>query len=136
MAAEAKATIKSVGDAFVVTAGFKFETVKNLMKYGKGQALVLVNKETKEPYFAVTVGNTTEISQFGITFTGANKEGYAECTAHFPKPSMSEDNKKQFLRDRLAYAVAYLNDVQKQVEEEEKLLQKVMDTVDNAITIE
>ena len=134
--AEVKATIKSVGDAFVVTAGLKFETIQNLMKYGKEDALVLVNDKTKEPYFAVAIGKTTEISRFGITFTGANRDGYAECTASFPVNSMPEDEKKDFLRDRLAYVVTYLGEVQKQVEAEEKALKAIIATVDGAITIE
>ena len=29
-----QATIKALGDAFVITAGFKLETIKNLKKYG------------------------------------------------------------------------------------------------------
>lgn len=136
MATEVKATIKSVGDAFVVTAGFKFDTIKNLIKYGKSQALTLVNEKTNEPYFGVTLGTHTEISRFGITFTGANREGYAECTGNFPKTSMSEEQKKEFLRDNLAFVVSYLSDVQKQVEAESKALQAIIDTVNNAITIE
>lgn len=136
MATEVKATIKSVGDAFVVTAGFKFDVIKNLIKYGKEQALVLVDEKTKEPYFGVAIGTHTEISRFGITFTGANREGYAECTGNFPKTSMSEEQKKEFLRDNLAYVVAYLGDVQKQVEAEGKALKAIIDAVDNAITIE
>lgn len=131
-----KATIKSVGDAFVVTAGFKFDTVKNLIKYGKEQALTLVDEKTKEPYFGVTIGEHTEISRFGITFTSANREGYAECTAHFPENSMSEEQKKEFLRENLAYIVTHLGAVQKQVENESKVLKDIIDTVDNAITIE
>ena len=133
---EVKATIKSVGDAFVVTAGFKFNTIKNLIKYGKDKALTLVNEKTNEPYFGVTVGTHTEISRFGITFTGANRDGFAECTGHFPKASMPEEQKKEFLRDNLAYAISYLNDVQKQIEAEDKTLKAIIDTVDNAITIE
>lgn len=133
---EVKATIKSVGDAFVVTAGFKFSTIKNLIKYGKDKALTLVNEKTNEPYFGVTVGTHTEISRFGITFTGANRDGFAECTGHFPKTSMTEEQKKEFLRDNLAYAISYLNDVQKQIEAESKALKAIIDTVDNAITIE
>jgi hypothetical protein len=135
MANEVKATIKSIGDAFVVTAGFKYETAKNLIKYGKENALVLVDEKTKDPYFGVVLGDTTEISRFGITFTGANKEGYAECTGCFPKTSMSDEEKKAFLRDNLAYAVSYLNEVQKQVEAAEKDLKAIIATVDNAITI-
>ena len=131
-----KTTIRTAGDAFVITAGFKLETVKNLIKYGKDSALKLVDKETKDPYFAIMVDNETQISKFGIVFTGANRDGYAECTGYFPKNSMSETEKKEFLRDNLAYAVNYLNEIQKQIEAEAVELQKVIATVDEAITIQ
>ena len=120
-----KTTIKTAGDAFVITAGFTLETVKDLIKYGKDNALKLVDKETKDPYFAIMVGNETQISKFGIVFTGANRDGYAECTGYFPKNSMSEKAKKEFLRDNLAYVVTYLNE-----------LQKVIAVVDAAINIQ
>ena len=131
-----KTTIKTAGDAFVITAGFKLETVKNLTKYGKDNALKLVDKETKDPYFAVMVGTETQISKFGIVFTGANRDGYAECTGYFPRNSMSEEAKKEFLRDNLAYAVNYLNEIQKQIETEAVELQKVIAVVDAAIDIQ
>lgn len=133
--AEVKATIQTTGDAFVVTAGFKYETVQNLIKYGKEKALALVDEKTKEPYFGVNLGDHTEISKYGITFTGANRNGYAECTGCFPEASWSDEEKKDFLRDRLAYVVTYLNEVQKQVEAEEKTLKAIIATVDAAITI-
>ena len=133
--AEIKATIKSIGDAFVVTAGFKFETIENLVKYGKDKALFLTDKETKEPYFGVNAGTCAEISRFGVTFTGANKEGYAECTGYFPKPAMTEEQKKEYLRNNFAYVITYLNEVQKQVEAEEKDLKALIATVDGAITL-
>ena len=131
-----KTTIKTAGDAFVITAGFTLETVKDLIKYGKDNALKLVDKETKDPYFAIMVGNETQISKFGIVFTGANRDGYAECTGYFPKNSMSEEAKKEFLRDNLAYVVTYLNEIQKQIEAEAVELQKVIAVVDAAINIQ
>lgn len=133
--AKTKATIKALGDAFVITAGFKLETIKNLIKYGKESALKLVDKETKEPYFAVITADETQISKFGIAFTGANEDGYAECTGYFPKASMSKEKKKDFLRDNFAYVVSHLNQVQAQVEAEEKALNTVIATVDEAITL-
>lgn len=131
-----KTTIRTAGDAFVITAGFKLETVKNLAKYGKDNALKLVDKETKDPYFAVMTGKDTQISKFGVVFTGANRDGYAECTGFFPKTSMSEEAKKEFLRDNLAFAVNHINKIQEQIEEADVELQKVIATVDEAITIQ
>lgn len=131
----AKATIKSIGDAFVVTAGFKLSTVQDLVKYGKDSALVLKDKQTKEPYFAVSVGSDTEISRFGITFTSASRDGYAECTATFPETSMTEEDKKVFLRENFAFVITHLNAVQEQIEAESKELAEVIATADSAITI-
>lgn len=137
MANETKnvATIKVLGDAFVITAGFKFQTVKDLIKYGKDAALTLKDKETKDPYFRVNVGSHTEVSRYGVVFTNANKEGYAECTGFFAETGMSEENKLQFIKDKFAFAINHLNEVATQVETAEAELNSVMKVVDNAITM-
>ena len=133
---EKNAHIKTAGDAFVITAGFKFETVKNLIKYGKSSALEIINKETKESVFKVALGKASEVSRFGIVFTGKNKDGFAECTGCFPRPSMSEEEKKECLRSNFAYVIAHLNEVQKQIEDNDQELKGVMEVVDKSITID
>ena len=129
------ATIKVLGDAFVITAGFKFQTVKDLIKYGKEAALTLNDKETKDPYFQVGVGPHADISKFGVVFTNANKEGYAECTGFFANTGMSEADKLAYIKDKFAFAVSHLNEVATQVTEAEAALNAVMKVVDNAITM-
>lgn len=136
MAETTKATIKSIGDAFVITAGFKYETVKKLIEYGKEKALTLVDQETKEPYFAVTLGKVANASRFGITFTGANEAGYAEATGMFPKASMKKEEKEKFLVSHYAFVVTRLNEVQAQVEAAEKELNKLISTANASITVE
>ena len=130
-----KATITALGDAFVLTAGFKYETVKNLIKYGKENALTLVDPETKDPYFRVSVGTEAEASKYGVVFTGANKQGFAECTGSFPSIGMSEEKKAAYLRDYYALVLANLNEVQAQVETAAKELDKIMELVDSSIEI-
>ena len=134
--AEVKATIKAVGDAFVITAGFKFKTLKDLIKYGKSAALTLTDKETKEPYFKVNVGKVAEATKYGIVFTGANKAGYAECTGTFPQVGMTEEKKTEYLKDNFALVLANVNTVQTQVTAAEKELNAVMEVVDASITVE
>lgn len=128
-----QATIKTLGDAFVITAGFKFETIKNLKKYGMESALVLVNDETKDPYFCVSHGHEAEASKYGVVFTGANASGYAECTGSFPEIAMSDEKKREYLKDHFAFVIANLNKVQAPIEAAEKELDKVMATVNAAI---
>lgn len=132
---KAKATITALGDAFVITAGFKLKTIKNLMKYGKDTALKLIDKESKEEYFRVTAGKAAEASKYGVVFTSANKAGYAECTGLFPKAEMTEEKKKEYLVDNYAFVIAHLNTVQEQVAMAEKELEGVMSVVDESITL-
>ena len=129
-------TIRTMGDAFVVTAGFKYETLKNLKKYGKEAALTRYNEETKDPIFCVNVGKTAEISRFGVSFTGEDEQGYAQLTAYFPKPNMSKADKKAFLQDHLAHVVTELDLIQAQIEKEEKALERVMATFEKAVKID
>ena len=138
MAAETIKTpnIKAVGDAYVITAGFKFETVVNLIKYGKDAALTLVEPETKDPYFAVSVGKVAEASKYGIVFTGADKNGFAQCTGSFPKVNMSEADKAAYLKDTYAYTLANLTLIATQIVDAEKELESLMKAVDASITIE
>lgn len=130
-----QATIKTLGDSFVLTAGFKLETLNNLVKYGKGAALKLVDEKTESEYFVVSASKTPSMGQFGVSFTGANSDGFAEVTGHFPKPSMSKDEKKAYLRDNFALVLANLDNVQKQVEASSKDLDALMKSVNGAITI-
>lgn len=128
--------IKAVGDAYVITAGFKFDTVVNLIKYGKDAALTLVDLETKDPYFAVSVGKTAEASKYGVVFTGADKNGFAQCTGSFPKLNMSEAEKAAYLKDNYAYTLANLTGISAQIVDAEKTLESLMKAVDASITIE
>lgn len=126
-------TIKSVGDAFVITAGFKLQTVKNLLKYDGSKALTLFDEETKEPYFQVGIGCDNSVSKYGITFTNANKEGFAECTCYFPKAGMTEEQKKDYLKDNLALVINNINAVQEQVDFNAAALDKLIQETDAAI---
>lgn len=130
-----QATIKTLGDAFVITAGFKLETIKNLKKYGMQDALMLVHEETKDPYFNISYGREAEASKYGVVFTGANAMGYAECTGSFPDIAMSDEKKREYLKDNFAFVIANLNKLQAPVEAAEKALDKVMAAVDAAIVM-
>lgn len=128
--------IRAVGDAYVITANFKFDTVVSLIKYGKDAALTLVDPETKDPYFAVSVGKAAEASKYGIVFTGADKNGFAQCTGSFPKMNMSEADKSAYLKDTYAYTLANLTLISTQIVGAEKDLENLMKAVDASITIE
>lgn len=129
------AKIETKGDAYVLTAGFRFDTINNLKKFGKGAALELTEKESKDVKFAVTAGAVASCSAHGVTFTGANADGYAEMTGCFPKTSMSKVEKENYLTDNFALVLASLNEVQAQVEAASKDLDTVISTVKKSITI-
>lgn len=129
------ATIETKGDAYVLTAGFKYDTIKNLNKFGKGSALQLTEKDSKDVMFKVSTNAVASISAHGVSFTGANSDGYAEVTGCFPKASMSAEDKKAYLKDNFALILVSLNEIQTQVEAANKDLKGVMDNVDNAIKI-
>lgn len=129
------ATIETKGDAYVITAGFKYDTIGNLNKFGKSAALQLTEKDSKDVKFKVATSAIPSVSAHGVSFTGANSDGYAEVTGCFPKTSMSADDKKAYLKDNFALILVSLNEVQTQVEAAEKDLDGVMKNVDNAIKI-
>lgn len=130
---ETKATIKTLGDAFVITAGFKLDTIKDLTKYGMGQALKLIDEKTEEEYFRVSTGEMAEVSRFGVVFTSKDPNGYAQCTGSFPELAMSDADKRNYLKDNFAFVITNLNKVQEHVVAAEKALDKVMADVDTAI---
>lgn len=129
------ATIETKGDAFVITAGFKLNTINNLKKYGKEAALQLVDAETKDTYFSVNADKCGSYSKYGITFTGANKDGLAEVTGIFPENSMTSEKKKEYIKDEFALVIANLNKIQEQVEKASGELDGVMKTVEASITV-
>lgn len=129
------ATIETKGDAYVITAGFKYNTIKDLVKFGKASALNLTEKDSKDVMFRVMTDSIGSVSAHGIAFTGANDNGYAEVTGCFPKTSMSADEKKSYLKNEFALILVSLNAVQAQVEAAAKDLDGVMKDVDNAIKI-
>lgn len=129
------AKIETKGDAFVLTAGFKYDTIHNLVKYGKGDALKLIEKENKDEKFRVSADKIASFSAHGVAFTGANADGYAEATGCFPRTSMSKKEKEEYLVENFALIIASLNEVQTQVESAAKDLDKVMGVVKGSINI-
>lgn len=139
MAAEEKKSttkIEAKGDAFIITAGIKYDDIQNLIKYGKGNALTLINKETKETIFVVDIKSKGDVSKYGISFTSKNAQGFAEVTLNFKKLNMSKDEKTEYLKDNFAYVISYVDEIQKQVEEAVKVLNKLMQNATSAINVD
>ena len=127
--------IEAKGDAFVITSGIKYDDIQNLVKYGKGDALKLISKETKEEYFVVSIKNKGAVNKYGIDFTSKTADGFAEVTMQFNKVNMSKDEKENYLKDNFAYIISYVDEVQKQVEAAIKDLNALMENAKKAITV-
>ena len=126
-----------------INPGDKEHTVEKIVKVTSGSTpevadivdavynTVLVNGTHKAPSIKVA-----EASKYGIVFTGADKNGFAQCTGSFPKVNMSEADKAAYLKDTYAYTLANLTLIATQIVDAEKELENLMKAVDASITIE
>jgi hypothetical protein len=106
------AKVKVLGSAAVVVSELKVKDIETLRKF-KPSALKLVDKETKDELFAVSMSSTPAFNKFGANFTNANAEGFAEMTITIPT-TVAEDQKKTYVADNFGYALLSLNKLEEQ----------------------
>lgn len=99
-------TIKTLGDAAVLTADFSYADLQKLAKYNP-KALVEVDPETKDEIFRIAVGSNGSLSRAGIVFTGANDQGNATCTLSMPA-NLSNEKKTEYIQEKFGYGLINL----------------------------
>lgn len=106
------AKISIVGDAAVVTSTLSVEDIKTLKKY-RPEALTLMGGEDgKEPVFAVELADGCgSISKYGITFSGATRDGEKKATLTLILKNVTGDV-REYVADMYGSALAHLNEME------------------------
>lgn len=127
------AKIKIFGDAMVVISSISSQTLIQLAKYKKN-ALQLLDKETKNPVFAMVVGATPGFNSNGITFASTTSDGFAEATLPIA-PGMSSEQKANFVKDKFGYALLMLNTLETFIAGERDTMSAEFATIEAAIEV-
>lgn len=122
------AKIRKVGQALVITSGLKAEDIKRVGKFG-AKSLQLIN-ESKEPTFAVAVGNYGSVGKNGISFDKVNSNGFAEITI------MTELADKNAVMEDYGYILANLVKIENQVTMALDGINEVFASVSESIEVE
>ena len=108
------AKITVAGDALVLSSKVRLEDYKLIAKY-KPSALVLTD-EDGDPLFRVSCGTGGDVSEYGVVFPGATREGgYACVTMVFRIPE--ETDIKDFIADNMGAAIINLEKIENSVPE-------------------
>ena len=125
-------TIKIVEDACILTSQMKLEDIKKVQKI-RPKALSLYTTDDEgniEEIFRVAAGKSASISQYGITFNKANKNGFATITTLFPE---HVKDKKAWICENYVKLFAMLKEVEKNVKHELELIAEIFNDIENEI---
>lgn len=127
------AKVKVLGDAAVITSEIDHEVLASLKKY-KPQQLKLVDPETKDELFAVSLGNTASVSKYGVVFTSKDPDGKAALTIQLPA-NLDGLQKTQYIKDNYGFALLSLNKIEAAIQGAAQELINEFEQMDNAIEI-
>lgn len=132
------ASIKVVGSAAIVTSSLKVETLDKMAKYNP-KALKMFEKDedgNKVLSFQVRRGNCAEFDKNGVVFCEETEEGNMQLTFGIPTCVKTKKAKKQYIRDFFGFALTKLNKFESEVEEKDRELDKLFESVEEKIVIE
>ena len=127
------ATTTIAGNSYVVTSGIAMADLETVKKY-RPAALILVDEETKEPYFRVGVGGASGVNDHGISFSGVTNDERKLATATLPIPADVEDA-KTYVLDKAGLALANLKKVEDGVVSALQDIKAERDTIAANITV-
>lgn len=103
------AKITIAGDALIISSAVKYEDLAKVAKY-RPDALVLKDAEG-EPVFRVACGQYSGVSEYGITFETATREGGYACITLGTYIPEGEDV-KEFVADTIGAAIGNLEKIE------------------------
>ena len=108
------ANITIAGNSFVVTSTVSIADLE-LVKKNRPKALKIVDEETKEDLFAVSIGSNS-LNPFGINFGGVSNDEKKLATVTLPIPSDIEDA-LEYVAEKAGSAVVNLNRIEDTISE-------------------
>lgn len=123
--------VQIIGDAFIIISSLNFETLKKIEKlHSNILCLKEYSKDEEKEIFRIGTGKTASISQYGITFTNANKEGKAIATMLFPA---KVKDKREFIKENYAKALFMLEDLEDSIKNACRSIDKAYEKIDQLI---
>lgn len=119
------AKIRILGEAIVVTSSLKLEDIKTVKKYSPNDLVIL---KDKEPVFALGT-NSEGISDMGISFCKADKDGFATMTI----VKRDQPDLKKFFLDEFGGAIAHLNALEEKLPASIEAINDARDAVEAQI---
>lgn len=128
------ATIRIVGNALVLTSKLKLNEIKTIEKYiPKALTIKEYSGDEEIEIFKLATGKVADISNYGIVFNSANKDGFAQITTLIPT---EVENKLEYAKDKLFPIIHKLRFVETNVEEILKELNKELNDLEKEIVEE
>ena len=121
------AKVKIAGSSVVITSELKVEELKKVRKFTKSG--LSLKDDKGNDVFTIAIGNVSSISKYGITYAGANAEGYAQATLMLDETVNADERKKAFI-DTYAIELANLNTLENFIRESATEIEKTIATVD------
>ena len=101
------------GNSYVITSDVSMADLEAVKKY-RPAALTLADEETKETYFRVGIGNSSSVTDHGISFSGVTNDDTKKATATMPIPAdaVQDGDAKEYVLDKAGVALANLAKVE------------------------
>ena len=78
---------KILGSAFTVTSGLKIDEIQALQRFSPKDLTVFDAEDKKTPIFKIGLDPCASLNRNGVSFNGANSDGYAQATIGIPAAS-------------------------------------------------
>lgn len=129
------AKIKVTGDTLMVISEIKHEDFVKAKRFNP-KALKIRDKDENE-LFAVDYGNAS-VSEYGVTFSSVNAEGYLFTSTDAPVQGVHTDpeEEKNLVIEEYATILCNLRMVEKQVEDAMNAIQEIANAITESVTVE
>lgn len=124
--------VQILGDTAIVTSKLKFDTILKLQKRDSN-GLCLIERDNDGDLveiFRIEAQPTGTISDFGITFTCANKNGLAQTTVKIP---CFVKDKKEYFIEEYGTALCMLAQIEEKAQEAIAAIEKMYKEIENEI---
>ena len=76
------AKVNVVGDAMVITSTMKYSEIETIKKFRPDALTLKGGEDGKEPIFSISIGDESDISKYGVCFSGKTRDenGFATLT--------------------------------------------------------
>lgn len=124
--------VQILGDTAIVTSKLKFDAILKLQKRNSNALCLATRNEDGElvEVFRVEAQPTGTLSDYGVTFTCANKNGFAQTTVKIP--CFAKDKKEYFIEE-YGTALCMLAQIEEKAQDAQDAIEEMYKKLENEI---